>query len=243
MIFMQTGFLVKTISNGLTASFGHLFFENKIKFKQIFNCFETYFQAIVFSVFVSAGILTLPFLNLYIDEEYKIEYIDNYLPILFMIVHILSNVRWPAVIAINVAGHFKETQWRAIIEMIINLTLSIVLVMRIGIYGVLIATIIALTYRSIDMIIYLYVNIIKENVIKQFMKIILYGFLAAILIYIYPQFNITINNFLMFFIVAIVVFTSITILFIVIALLIERNAARTSLELYRKLSKKKRLYE
>ena len=55
---------------------------------------------------------------------------------------------------INFAGHFQQTQWRSILESAINLSVSVFLVAQIGIYGVLIGTIVALLYRTNDIIIY-----------------------------------------------------------------------------------------
>ncbi len=62
---------------------------------------------------------------------------------------------------ISFAQHFRQTQWRSVLESGINLSVSICAVLLLrgrtelsGIYGVLIGTIAALLYRSNDMILY-----------------------------------------------------------------------------------------
>ena len=55
---------------------------------------------------------------------------------------------------INFAKHFEKTKWRSILESAINLTASLILTYKFGIYGVILGTCIALFYRTNDMIIY-----------------------------------------------------------------------------------------
>lgn len=71
---------------------------------------------------------------------------------------------------INFAGHFKQTQVRSVIESTINLSVSIVLVYKIGIYGVLIGTIVALLYRTNDVIIYANWNILGRKPWKTYRR-------------------------------------------------------------------------
>lgn len=71
---------------------------------------------------------------------------------------------------INFAGHFKQTQVRSIIESVINLTVSLVLVFKIGMYGVLVGTIAALLYRTNDVIIYANWNILGRKPWKTYRR-------------------------------------------------------------------------
>ena len=72
---------------------------------------------------------------------------------------------------ITVAGHFKQTQWRAIAEAIINLLSSIAAILICkhfwgnigGLYGALIGTIISMLYRTIDINIYANKKILKRS--------------------------------------------------------------------------------
>ena len=61
------------------------------------------------------------------------------------------------------AGHYKETQAGAFIEAGSNLVLSFLLAYFIGLPGVIIATIIATVYRTIDYVIYLKKHILLRN--------------------------------------------------------------------------------
>ena len=71
---------------------------------------------------------------------------------------------------INFAGHFQQTQWRSVLESAINLTVSIFLVSKIGIYGVLLGTIAALLYRTNDIIIYTNRKILNRSPWKTYRR-------------------------------------------------------------------------
>ncbi|MBI0577953.1 sugar isomerase [Neobacillus cucumis] len=230
MIFIQTGFIVKTVSVGLTASFGQLYFEDNNKFTRLFNCFEIYYQAMVFSVFVTAGLLATPFITLYTKGVSDIQYVDKYLPILFMIVNILSNVRWPSVIAINIAGHFKETQWRALLETTLNLVFSMIFVKIYGIYGVLFGTIIALLYRTIDMVIYSNQYILKKSIIMQFRRILLFVISGISLSIIFKYLNLSTHNYFDFSLAAGFVFLINSLTYLIIASLMDKQSLRILLK-------------
>lgn len=85
------------------------------------------------------------------------------LPFLFAFMHLLSSSREASSRVINFAGHFKQMQWRAILESVINIVASIILVRILGIHGVLLGTIIAYLYRTNDIIIYANKKILKRS--------------------------------------------------------------------------------
>ncbi len=95
------------------------------------------------------------------------QYVDKYLPLLFVTLNVLMYARRTSSQIINFAGHFKQTQVRSIIESAINLTVSLVLVFKIGVYGVLIGTIVALFYRTNDVIIYANWNIFRKKTMED----------------------------------------------------------------------------
>jgi divalent metal cation (Fe/Co/Zn/Cd) transporter len=102
-------------------------------------------------------------MELYTSGITDINYIDFWIPTLFVIIKLLGNARATSNNVINIAGHFKNTQNRAILELIINLVISLVFVQFLGIYGVLIGTIAALIYRSVDMVVYANKKILERN--------------------------------------------------------------------------------
>ena len=64
---------------------------------------------------------------------------------------------------IDVAGHFRETAPRSAAEAAINLGVSLILVGKLGIYGVLLGTLAALLYRTNDIILYASRRLLKRS--------------------------------------------------------------------------------
>ena len=150
--------MVSTALSTVTSSFlfalGQIFHTDKGRYRKLFECYEMYYMALVFSLYAVAQLFLLPFMKLYTSGVTDIDYLDPQLPFLFIFTHLLSSGRSACNQAINVAGHFKLTQNRAIAESAINLTVSLAAVWHFGIYGVLFGTIAALLYRTNDIILY-----------------------------------------------------------------------------------------
>ena len=107
-----------------------------------------YYIIITFVYGVSASMI-LPFVSVYTKKYTDIPY-----AVLFMLIGFANNIRIPWGTMINAAGHFKETQWRAILEAVINITVSLLLIKPLGMYGLLIGTICSFAYRTTDIIYY-----------------------------------------------------------------------------------------
>ena len=145
--------ILSIVSNSVQSVLGQAYNNDRKKYIEIQDTFETYYLAVVFGLFAVASIFILPFMKLYTAGA-DINYIDWKLPVLFGAYQLLSYGRISANNIIGFAGKFKETQWRAWLETAINLAVSFVCVFRFGIYGVLLGTIAALLYRANDIIIF-----------------------------------------------------------------------------------------
>lgn len=155
LLFNMVSTAVGTINGSIQYLLGQSYCnKQREKYLCMHDAFEIYNMVLVSSLYCIAGIFILPFLRLYTAGVQDINYIDPILPYLFIVVYLLNNGRESSNMVIKFAGHFKQTQWRSVLEAIINITVSLIGVHFCGIYGVLIGTIAALLYRTNDMIIY-----------------------------------------------------------------------------------------
>lgn len=146
--------LIGNVHNGYVFRLGQLFNVDKEQYKKVYDTYETGYMLISATLYCVTFIFLLPFMKLYVGDVTDVNYLDKWLPILFVSIKLLVTGRGVAGCTISYAQHFKQTQWRAILEMAINLTVSIVGVLLFGIYGVLFGTLAALLYRANDMILY-----------------------------------------------------------------------------------------
>lgn len=114
---------------------------------------ESYYSALLFSLFSVALFLYLPFVRVYTAGA-DISYADPWLAVLFVLIALLNNSRGISDNTGSYAGHFRQTVPFTIIESAINLTTSLIGVCFLGIYGVLLGTVAALAYRTNQTILY-----------------------------------------------------------------------------------------
>lgn len=173
-MYMMFFSMINTMTGNLTGSMsflmGQKFNTDRKGFLEIQNKFESLNMVLVFSCYSALCVCILPFLKLYTAGVTDIEYIDALLPFLFTGIQLLQSGRVSYQKVIEYAGKFKETQWHAVVEMIINVVVSIGAVVSFGIYGVLLGTIAALLFRSIMMIYYACTKILNISQFSVYRK-------------------------------------------------------------------------
>ncbi|QSF45360.1 lipopolysaccharide biosynthesis protein [Paenibacillus tianjinensis] len=154
MIFTIVDNIVQTVNGSIKSALGQSYHEGKEAFVKFYDAYEVYFMGLIFSILTVVYIIILPFMRLYTAGVNDVNYINFWLPVLFVVIKLLTNARTSSNNLITIAGHFRNTQFRSILESAINLGASVIFVIFFGIYGVLMGTIAALLYRSIDIIVY-----------------------------------------------------------------------------------------
>ena len=227
--------LLTSFTNSVVFSLGQAFFTDKKRFIRIYDVCEWFYITIVFATYTVANYFITPFLKIYTSGVTDIDYIDKYLPLLFISTSLLAGVRSAASQAINVAGHFQRTQYRSIAESVINITVSLVMVQFLGIYGVLIGTIAALMYRSNDMILYTSKHILNRSAWPTYRRWVvnMVLFIAALFINNFLTINMTTYWEIILYCIPYALVTYI--LFFAFAVLFEPSTAK---DLYRFLRRK-----
>ena len=162
LVFNSVGNIIDTMCSSVEHILGQAFNSDRQRFMHLQEAYETYYLGFAFSLFTIALIMAPSFMCIYAGDFTDANYTDPYLPYLFVAVNVLMYARRTSSQIINFAGTFKQTQWRSILESVINIVVSLVMVQYIGIYGVLVGTIVALLYRTNDVIIYANWNILKR---------------------------------------------------------------------------------
>lgn len=162
--------VIDTLCGSVEFILGQEFNSDRERFLKHQETYETYYLAVSFAFFTVTLIMLPSFIAIYSQGITDAVYVDKYLPFLFVALNVLMYARRSSSQIINFAGHFKQTQLRSVIESVINLTVSLILVQKIGIYGVLIGTIAALLYRTNDVIIYANLKILGRKPWKTYRR-------------------------------------------------------------------------
>ena len=173
LIFAGLNTLLVTISSAVLGSMGNLIAEGvDEKVKDVYDLYEFGYNIIGFSCYATAVIMIVPFLTLYVGNITDVQYIRTELVVLFVTMGMSNCIRTPGVTMIVAKGHYKETQYRALIEMTICLIGQMLLVKQYGIVGVLIATTVAYCYRTVDIILYSHKWIMFDSPKKSLIRAI-----------------------------------------------------------------------
>ncbi len=176
MVFSAVNQMLGAFSNGMQSFFGESLVKDAgERTAKLFGLYETFFFTVLAFVYSMAFTLIMPFMSVYTRNLTDVEYIQPILGILFVLVGIANNLRNPANQVIGAAGHFRQTQWRALAEATINIIASVLFTLWLGFRGVLLGSLCSYAYRTLDMIIYANRRILKRGSLVSFAKIVLLG--------------------------------------------------------------------
>ena len=149
MIFVNLNMLLSAVYNSLNYMLGYSYHGGIKKYEKMHDSFTTIFLGIMTILMSVCYVLTVPFVNLYTRGVTDINYNYNQLPLLFCLVQLLSWSRYVSGNLTGLAGYAKETSYISLVEALLNVSLSILLVHKFGIVGVLFATVTALPLKII----------------------------------------------------------------------------------------------
>lgn len=140
-IVLSIQLLTDKISNSLLPSVGNILTKNKNEAESIFIKFNEilYFVAIIICIPLYLSINS--FISIWYNNEI---YTSRIIAILFALLLFINIIKQNSNLFVNALGLFKETRICSIVDICLNLILSLILVNLYGIPGVLLATVISL---------------------------------------------------------------------------------------------------
>lgn len=222
LVFYGLYNIISSLTNTLTPTIGLYMVDiTDDKLKKFYNLYEYIFIIFLFVLVTLSTILIVPFINLYTNNATDINYTNPIIAIFFLSNFFLNCLRIPAITLINAGGYFEETRNGAIIETIISITVQLISVKFLGIYGVLIGTFCALLFRSMDLIIFSIKKIIKIKYIYSLRRLIVNFVMYVIIIYLFFNINIIIDSWMKWVEYAVLYSIIISMAYIIINLLID----------------------
>lgn len=185
--------IITSLSNSYQSSLGICYAEADInKLRNLFIFFTKKNIAITAGLFATCLLLINQFIELYTMGIDDANYSQPLFALLITIGSIFYTVREPYRVLILAVGKFKETNFSAVLETIINVFISIIGVYYYGITGIAIGAIFSICYRFYSFIYFLKRNIIylnNEDYIYDLIKLCLFIYINT-WIYIYAEINI-----------------------------------------------------
>ena len=149
--------------NGLQALMGNLWARGDRKnIENGFGAIEWGIHSIVVFVFSLVGVLLIPFVMLYTRDITDANYIQPVFGWLITAAVAVQCLRLPYMIMVKAAGHYKETQNSALIEMCLNIATCVLFVKPFGLSGIAAGTLIAMLYRSVYLAVYVHRSLLNR---------------------------------------------------------------------------------
>lgn len=198
MVFSNLNVLLNAVYTSISYMLGQAYYENKERYIKIHDAFTSVFLGAMTVLMCIAYILIIPFVRLYTKGVTDVEYIYTSLPIMFALVQILSWSRYVSGNLTGLAGYAKQVSKISLIEAIINVILSIALVQRFGIVGVLFATVAALPIKVIFCSYLTDKKILERSPKKTIFILGANYFMFAVVVILNKYIHLEINNYLEF---------------------------------------------
>lgn len=171
--------LTMSVTNGMQAFLGNIFAKGDMSaFKEKFESFEWRLHFVVSVVFAVTAVLIAPFVGVYTKGITDVNYIVPFFGIILTAAWGMYCIRLPYNIVVLAVGHYKQTQWSAIIEAVLNLLTAIILVLKFGLVGVAVGTLVAMIYRTCYLAWYISRNVINRS-LWPFVKHLCVDFIAV----------------------------------------------------------------
>ncbi len=162
--------LFLSLTNGIQALIGELWAKQELNtLNKIFGRFEWLLHTGTVFIFGCTSLLILPFVSVYTKGITDVDYSQPLFAALLTMAHAGHCLRLPYNIIILAGGHYKQTQNNYIIAALLNIIISIILVIKYGLIGVAIGTLVAMLYQTVWMAGYISKNLIKWP-FKRFIK-------------------------------------------------------------------------
>lgn len=169
--------LLYVFTSGMEAAFGDMWAKKEYgTLNQHFRTYEYMIFSFATVIFSCVGVLILPFVAVYTKGVNDVNYIIPSFAVLMTLAEAMYCIRQPYLTLVYSTGSFEETKWGAAIEAVINIIVSVTMVNIVGISGVVIGTLVANTFRTIQFASYVSKRILKRNILH-----VLYRFLWVVL--------------------------------------------------------------
>lgn len=187
-----------------------------VEVRRIFSRYKCGYDTLLFLLYACMAVLIIPFVRIYTRNVHDVSYDVPVIGLLFCATGLLYNYKIPFKVMNDANGYYKETRYIVVIEAAINIAVSLILLPKFNIVGVLIGTAVAETIACVLQSLFFYRYIFKFRVGETIIRIVLD---MAILIIVYrssfPLRRVELVSYIQFICIGAAVFFAMAIIFVV----------------------------
>lgn len=159
--------LVSNFTSGLEAAFGSMIAHSDSRIRQNFKIVEFIIFGITTIVYSCTAALILQFVSVYTAGIDDVNYIRPSFAYVLIVGQAFNCIRQPYQLVVQAAGQYRQTRNGAIVEPIINISVSIILVINFGLIGVAIGSLVATIFRTVQYATYVSGHILNGTFVSM----------------------------------------------------------------------------
>lgn len=199
--------VIGSLTNSYQSALGKYYVQGEYEvLRSRFNKFDEINTMITVAMFSTCIILIEPFVSLYTNGITDANYYQPLFAIIIILANMIFCIREPYRFLVLATGKFRETNVGAILEALINLTVSVALIWKMGLVGVAIGTLIAIIYRFFYFAVYLKKHILLKYYCDYFSNAIKMMIFVIINIGMSCMYKISVDNYMGFVIYGVIIF-------------------------------------
>lgn len=201
--------IVTSVGNSYQSALGkYIAMGDSAQLKQKFRKFEEGFWLTGMVLFFCCALLINPFIQIYTTGITDAEYYQPIFSFVIVLANMIYVIREPYRLLVLAGGKFKETNFGAFAEAIINLGMSLLLITKFGLIGVAIGTLVAIAFRLIYLVWYLHRDIIQLGYASFSPYIVTFIVAFAVNLFVYISWPLKLNGIIRFFVAGCIVFVA-----------------------------------
>lgn len=181
MVVNNIGKIVQAPTSGLGSAFGNMIAKGEQENLRKSFCFvEWGMFALSTVLFGITAVMLTPFVDIYTRSIIDVNYHQPLFGFIMVMAAFFNCLRIPYQLLVEAAGHFRQTRNGAILEVVLNIVISVVMLIRVGLIGVIIGTIIACAVRTLQYSVYAMRNILHISIIHIIKNYVIYSLLFVL---------------------------------------------------------------
>lgn len=201
--------IIASVGNSYQSALGkYIAIGDSVQLKQKFRKFEEGFWLTGMILFFCCALLINPFIQIYTTGITDAEYYQPIFSFVIVLANMIYVIREPYRLLVLAGGKFKETNFGAFAEAIINLGMSLLFITKFGLIGVAVGTLVAIAFRLIYLIWYLHKDIIQLSYASLSPYLVTFIVAFAVNLFVYIFWPLRLSGIVQFFIAGCIVFVA-----------------------------------
>lgn len=163
-----------TFSSGMEGALGELYVSgNQTDLQKAYQKYQFIMFFAVFVLFGTTAVMLLPFITLYTEKATDVNYIQPLFAMLFVLIEASECIMHPCNTLAVSTNKIKETRWAYYWEVILNLTISLLLIWWNPLLGLIIGTFVATMVKNIAFAVYASCKVLKSSMLNIFKPLVI----------------------------------------------------------------------